>query len=267
MNFQFNNFQTKQETISIINFIKSTLRKQGFKKVIIPVSGGVDSSLCLLLLTKTIKSKNIFVVKLPSAKQNMKLADKVIKQAKIPQKNVMEINIGKIVNKIASLLHCFIVNKKNQIRLGNIMARTRMIITYDLAKKHSALVCGTENKSEHMLGYFTRFGDEASDLEPIRHLYKTQVYQLAEYLGVPKEIINQPPSAGFWPGQTDEKEFGFTYKEADQVLYLYFEKKLGKDKIAQLLKTTMKQCNNEAMKKIISWVRKNKFKQEVPYSL
>ncbi|MBI2190192.1 MAG: NAD(+) synthase, partial [Candidatus Levybacteria bacterium] len=133
------------------------------------------------------------------------------------------LSIKSIVDKLAKTLG--VQPLKDSIRLGNIMARVRMILLYDLAKKHQALVCGTENRSEYHLGYFTRFGDEASDFEPIRHLYKTQVYQLASYLGVPKTVIDKKPTAGLWAEQTDEGEFGFSYKEADPVLYLYFDKK------------------------------------------
>jgi len=130
---------------------------------------------------------------------------------------------------------------------------------FDLAKKKQALVCGTENKTEHLLGYFTRFGDEASDFEPIRHLYKTEVLKLALYLGVPEKIINQPPSAGLWPGQTDEGDFGFSYKEADQVLELYLEKKL---KLEEIEKKGFKKAG-----KIIARLKQNLFKHQTPYSL
>jgi NAD+ synthase len=139
------------------------------------------------------------------------------------------------------------------------MARSRMIILFDLAKKNHALVCGTENKSENLLGYFTRFGDAASDIEPISHLFKTQVRELAEFLELPQEIINQPPSAGLWGGQTDEKQFGFSYEEADQVLYLYFEKKYSFDKIKSL--------GFKYVEKIIDLVNANSFKHQVPYVL
>ena len=90
-----------------------------------------------------------------------------------------------------------------------------MILLYDLAKKHNCLVLGTENKTEYLLGYFTRFGDEASDLEPIMHLYKTEVIELAKTLGVPAAVIQAAPTAGLWPGQTDEVELGSTYAEID----------------------------------------------------
>jgi len=147
----------------------------------------------------------------------------------------------------------------DNVRLGNIMARVRMIILYDLAKKHNALVCGTENKSENLLGYFTRFGDQASDFEPIQHLYKTQVYQLAKFLGVPKNIVEKTPTAGLWHGQTDEEEFGFTYKEADQVLSYFYDKKLKLEEIKKMGFTNAD--------KIINFSLRNSYKHSAPYTL
>jgi len=139
------------------------------------------------------------------------------------------------------------------------MARTRMIILFDQAKRHEALVCGTENKSEHLLGYFTRFGDSASDIEPITHLYKTQVYQLAKYLKIPEEIIQTQPTAGLWENQTDEGEFGFTYEEADQVLYLFHDRNKSLNEIINLgFKNT---------EKIIKRVKQNEFKRKTPYTI
>lgn len=143
-------------------------------------------------------------------------------------------------------------------RLGNIMARVRMIILFDLAKKLNAIVSGTENKSERLLGYFTRFGDSASDIEPIAHLYKTQVYQLAKYLKVPEKIINQSPTAGLWDGQTDEDEFGFTYEEADQVLYLVDDRPQDINKIKKDFPNA---------EKIIERMQSNQFKLQTPYHL
>jgi NAD+ synthase len=134
-----------------------------------------------------------------------------------------------------------------------------MIVLFDLAKKYNALVVGTENKSENLLSYFTRFGDQASDIEPIEHLYKTQVYELAKHLGVPKEIIKQNPSAGLWANQTDEGEFGFTYAEADQVLYLAVEKHMSVEEI-----TAQGYPNAE---KILAWRERNLFKHKTPYTL
>lgn len=234
----------KQEVERIIKFFKKTFSEQKIDKVVLGLSGGIDSTVALYLLKKVLPPKNIYVVQMdyyPRKKLNIDL--KGI--------NVVNISIKKIVDQFNVA--------EPKIRLGNIMARVRMIILFDLAKQLNALVCGTENKSERLLGYFTRFGDAASDIEPITHLYKTQIYQLAKYLGVPKETINQPPSAGLWDGQTDEDDFGFSYLEADQVLHLYYDEKIS-------LKEILKQGFKNA-EKIIRRYKNNQFKQKTPYSL
>ena len=240
----------KTETEKIIKFIKKTLRDQGFKKVVLGLSGGIDSSTCLILLRKTLKPNNINVLLLPYGNKNLNLGKLVLAQANIPIKNIKVINIKPLVDQFKI---------KNKLRKANLMARIRMILLYNQAKKEKALVCGTENKSEHVLGYYTRFGDQASDLEPIIHLYKTQVYKLAKYLKIPSPIINKPPSADLWLGQTDKKELGFTYLEADPVLYLYLNRKLkGKE---------IKKKGYKKVEKIVKRVKTNQFKEKTPYSL
>lgn len=272
----------KKETKKIIKFLKTIQKKTGIKKVVIGLSGGIDSTTALFLLTKAYKKKDIYVVYMPYSINLISIFDndlnhikKIINKAKIPQNNFFIISLKKMSDKIidqmktlgkkgldkliCEIKECFTcpnTDYLNKIRVGNMMARLRMIVLFDIAKKINGLVCGTENKSEKLLGYFTRFGDSASDIEPISHLYKTQIYQLAKYLKVPKFVIEASPSAGLWKGQTDEKELGFSYQEADQVLYQYFDKKIPLKKI--LLKNT---------KKIIKRVKENYFKQEVPYKL
>lgn len=201
----------------IIEFIKTTFKQQQFTKAIVAVSGGVDSATSLTLAVKALGPDNVYSLQLPYKKhQSLELADLAIKTAGIPKNQQLVINIGRIVDKLAVKLNA----KKDRVRLGNIMARVRMICLFDQAKKLKALVVGTENKSEHELGYFTRFGDEAADIEPIIHLYKTQVYKLAKELEVPEAIIKAPPTAGLWPGQTDEAELGQTYEQIDAKLKL-----------------------------------------------
>lgn len=237
----------------IIRFIRSTLRKTGLKKVIIALSGGIDSSTVLFLLARALHPSNIYPVHLPYKKTHKHIAA-LVKKTFIPKKNFLNIPINKSVD---TLMTQQSVSKTDIFRKGNIMARVRMIALFDLAKKYKALVAGTENKSEYFLGYFTRFGDEASDFEPIRHLYKTEVFELARHLDIPEVVIDQAPTAELWENQTDEKELGFSYEEADKVFYLYFEKKLPFKKIE---KAGLKNAQ-----KIISRALGNEYKHKTPY--
>lgn len=263
----------KREADKITGFLRKTFKEQRINKVILGFSGGIDSTTALYLLKEVLPASNIFAIQMdynPRKKFGIDL--KGI--------NVINVSIKKIVDQFqveSSVLNFFIStgtssqsrspeSKKNstsslslkKIRLGNIMARVRMIILFDLAKQLKAMVCGTENKSERLLGYFTRFGDAASDIEPISHLYKTQTYQLAKYLKIPEEIINQSPTAGLWDGQTDENDFGFSYKEADQVLYLYHDRNID-------INIIKKEFQNA--EKIIERMKNNQFKLKTPYTL
>jgi NAD+ synthase len=237
----------KLEKEKIINFLKKTLKEQKIDNVVLGLSGGIDSTTVFYILKEFLDAKNIYVVQM-----DYYLRQKV--SLPIKNANLIFSPIKKIVDITAEKLQI-----TDPVRFGNIMARTRMMVLFDLAKKLNALVSGTENKSERLLGYFTRFGDSASDIEPISHLYKTQVFQLAKYLEIPKETINQPPSAGLWDGQTDEDEFGFTYLEADQVLHLYFDEKIS---LEEIVKQGFKNAE-----KIITRSLNNQFKLKTPYSL
>lgn len=250
------NFDLEKD--KIIKFIKTTFKKQRFENAVIGLSGGVDSAVSLALLREAVSPQNIFVTHLYYFKSQINILHPLLQTTNIPQENICNISIKKAVDQLKDTMKLTKNSKDYRIRLGNIMARVRMIALYDLAKKNNALVCGTENKSEFYFGYFTRFGDEASDFEPIRHLFKTQIYQLAKHLGIPQAIINQEPTAGLWAGQTDEKEFGFSYKEADTVLHLYFEKK---ENLPAIISKGFPNAE-----KIINLASKNSFKHNLPYT-
>lgn len=236
----------KTETEKIVSFLKKTFAEQKIENAVIGLSGGIDSAVSFYLLKKTLPEKNIFPVHLAYFPSFIT----------IPEKKIYDLSIKNAVDEIKKNLD---IKNSDTVRIGNIMARVRMIFLFDLAKKNNAMVVGTENKSETLLGYFTRFGDAASDIEPIQHLYKTQIYQLAKYLGVPQEIIDAKPTANLWEGQTDEGEFGFSYQEADQVFYFYFEQKLTIEEI------TKKGFLNA--EKIIQRVKANDYKHKTPYAL
>ncbi len=244
---------------SLTKFIKDAFAKAGFTKAVIALSGGVDSATSCALTVKALGKENVYPILLPYGQLNhsgVVDARLVIDVLQIPKANVTEIDIQPSVDAILRA-----EREVSDIRRGNIMARTRMIFLFDQAKKRNALVVGTENKSEHLLGYFTRFGDEASDIEPLRNIYKTQVYELARSLGIPEPILTKKPTAGLWEGQTDEEEFGFTYKEADQILaLLYDEKKSVEEIVAQGFQ-------KETVEKVQARVVANSFKHRLPIVL
>lgn len=248
----------QREVEKITDFIQSILKRAHKENVVIAVSGGIDSALSLSLLTKSIDNKNIYPLLLPYKDQGMADAKKLLEHLEIPTENISEVNISEIVDQVIKTQG---IGEKEELRMGNIMARSRMIVVYDLAKKLNALVCGTENKSEKHLGYFTRFGDEASDFEPIVHLYKTQVRQLVDHLQLPEIFLDKAPSAGLWKNQTDEQELGFSYADADLIIdQIYF------DKMALDSFLTNFDINEDTVDKVINRVESVSFKLQVPYT-
>ncbi|MBU0576347.1 NAD(+) synthase [Patescibacteria group bacterium] len=242
-----------QQTVNeIVSFLQQTYTAVQKTQAVIAVSGGIDSALSLTLVVRALSAQNVIAVAMPYGDQDIADSKMILEFNQIPQENWQVINIKSVVDAAAEIVG---IGTEDKIRLGNLMARTRMMMIYDLAKKHDALVCGTENKSEKYLGYFTRFGDEASDVEPIVGLYKTQVHQLAEFLNLPLKIRLKPPTAELWDGQTDEAELGFTYEVADQVL-------------EQLIAgTEITGIEPELVKKVVERIEEMEFKQRVPYTL
>ena len=250
--FSLPQINPEAEEDKIISFLKKVFSEQKIQKAVIGVSGGIDSATSLTLLTRALPKENILALNLPYFDEIDKDISELERHLDM---RITTVSIKKTTDEVIKWLG---VSEKEIVRRGNIMTRVRMITLFDFSKKENGLVVGTENKSEYFMGYFTRFGDEASDIEPIQHLYKTQVYELARYIGLPASIINKPPSANLWANQTDEGEFGFSYAEADPVLFLHFDKGLPVSEIEKDFPNA---------RKIIDFAQKNSYKHRVPYHL
>ena len=199
----------------LTRFIHCEITRSGFKRAVIGLSGGVDSALACYLAAEALGPKNVLALRLPyrtSSKDSLVHAQLVIDSLGVES---LTFPITNIVD-----AHVDLVPDSNQVRRGNVMARIRMIMLYDQSEAFNGLVIGTGNKTEILLGYSTLYGDSACALNPIGDLYKTQVRQLAQAMGIPSQIIDKPPSADLWQDQTDEDELGFTYAEVDKLLYL-----------------------------------------------
>lgn len=204
----------------LVGFLREEIGKAGFRRGVVGVSGGIDSAAVLLLAARALGPENVHAVLLPyrtSSPESVRDARAVVAVAGCPAE---EIDITPMVEAFRTATGC-----DDPLRLGNKMARERMSILYDRAMRERALVCGTSNKTELLLGYSTRWGDGAYDLNPLGDLYKCHVRALAEYLGCPREIIEKPPSADLWPGQTDEQDLGVTYADADRVLWYLVDRR------------------------------------------
>ncbi len=198
----------------LVGFIRTEVAKAGFRKGIAGLSGGVDSSLVAYLTVEALGKENVLALLLPyktSSPDSIRDALEVVKLLGIRSQTI---DITPMVDAYLSK-----IGEIDQVRRGNVMARQRMIVLYDVSSREEALVIGTSNKTESLLGYGTLFGDTACAINPIGDLYKTQVWQMSEAVGVPRNIIDKEPTADLWAGQTDEGELGFTYRQVDQLLH------------------------------------------------
>jgi NAD+ synthase len=215
----------------------------GCRGIVVGLSGGVDSAVAAAFCCRAIGGEKVLGLSLPSA---------VTRQSDIEDAAMLCKTWGmehRII-RIEPMLDGFRTMpafKDSRYLLGNLMARTRMAILYYHANRDQSLVCGTSNRSEYMLGYCTKFGDNAADLQPIVHLYKTEIYVIARELGIPESIRIKTPSAGLWEGQSDEEEIGLSYEEIDASL--------------RMLELRNWQADTPQEKKVLELVKKSEHKR------
>jgi NAD+ synthase len=237
----------------LVGFIENEVHKMGFRRAVIGVSGGVDSALSAFLAAQALGPESVWGLIMPykiSSPESVAHAQLVVQKLKIHSALI------DITPMIDAYFERF--PEADALRRGNKMARERMTILYDHSAVLSALVLGTSNKSELMLGYGTLYGDMASAINPLGDLFKTQVWQLARHVGVPEEIMRKKPSADLWEGQTDEEELGFTYEEVDQVLMLMIDKRY---EIADLVEAGF---DEKFVRKVFEMVQSSQFKRRLP---
>jgi NAD+ synthase len=208
-------------------FLAEELRASGLTGYVVGLSGGIDSAVAGALAVRAVGADRLIALALPgptSAPESLTHGREVAAWLGVKLETV---DLGPAAESAASVLGA----GADRIRFGNILARLRMIALFDRARTVPALVLGTSNKSEILLGYSTLFGDSASSVNPLGDVWKTHVYRLADQLQLPSFLLHKPPSADLWPGQTDAGELGFDYAEADPILYWHHEQGLDRDQL------------------------------------
>lgn len=208
----------------IIGFIRSQIEQTGFGRLVVGLSGGVDSATVAFLAARAIGSDNLLAIRMPYRTSSEASETDALRVVDALGCRTDRIEITPMVDPMLALLAGDDESALN-VRRGNVMARQRMIVLYDRSAAFDALVIGTSNKTEALLGYGTLHGDMAAALAPIGDLYKTQLRSVARELGVPEEVVAKPPSADLWPGQTDEGELGRSYDSLDRALFALVDRR------------------------------------------
>ena len=254
----------------LCRFIRVEIRRAGFQRVVVGLSGGINSSVVTSLCARSLGPQNVLAVTMPYKTSSQ--ATRNDSQAVIDQLGVRTINVpitdqidayftqdrsAHLVNSDSLLTKCALTPQL-QLRLANKCARERMTVLYDQSAAFGALVAGTSNKSELLLGYGTQFGDMASAVNPVGDLYKTQLYHLAACLNVPQQIRAKEPTGDLWIGQTDEGELGFSYAEVDRLLVLMVDRRWRR---AELLQAGFAV---EFVDRVATMIRRNHYKRRMP---
>jgi len=243
----------------LVTMVREEVTKVGFKKAIFGLSGGIDSALTAFIGSEALGNENVKAIMMPyrtSSPQSLSDAQSVVDALGIEAETV----------EITAQVDAYFERKSlpasdekvMKLRRGNKMARERMTILYDYSMAEGALVLGTSNKTELLLGYGTLYGDMASAVNPIGDLYKSQVWQLSHAIGVPEQIIENPPTADLWAGQSDQDEIGYSYAEIDRIFYYLVDCRMGAKTLIA------KGFDREIVEYVSRLLRQSQYKRRLP---
>ena len=237
----------------LVRFIRNEITRAGFKRAVLGLSGGIDSTTVAYLAAAAMGPQNVLCVMMPYKTSSQ--ATRADSQTVVDALGVQTLDVA-ITPQIDAYFAAF--PAASRMRLANKCARERMTILYDQSAAFEGLVLGTSNKTELALGYGTQFGDLASAINPLGDLYKTQLRQLAMHLKVPTEILDKPPSGDLWIGQTDEEELGLTYAEVDRMLALLVDRRWQP---AQLVRAGF---DAQFVDRVLRMIQRNQYKRRLP---
>ena len=236
------------EIIKVKDLIRNAIWTSGAQGLVIGISGGIDSAVSCALAVKAISAERVLGVSMPLS-PNTKDEEDAALLCKSLGVEMITVPLTKVHQEFLATEH---ISSSSAILSGNIAARLRMTVLYNIAAQKNYLVCGTSNKTEYMIGYSTKWGDGAADIQPLLHLYKREIYEIAEDLNIPETIIKKAPSAGFFEGQTDESDIGMTYDELDTALFN--------------LELNNYLPENEVERKVLSLIERSEHKRNLPIS-
>lgn len=237
----------------LVAFLREETKRAGFERLVLGLSGGVDSAVAALLAARAVGADKVHAIALPARESS---GESLAHARLVAEAGGFALTVREIGPAADAMIAS--LGETTPLRRGNVYARLRMIALYDASAALPALVVGTSNKTELLLGYGTLHGDLASALNPLGDLWKCQVRELARHLRVPAVVVDKPPSADLWPGQTDEGDLGFTYAEADAILHLLVDARVSpEDVIAAGFAEAI-------VRRILRTMMRNQFKRRPP---
>ncbi len=246
----------EEQVDTITAFIQGQVDAAGTDGTVLGLSGGIDSTTTAHLALKALGADAVHGLVMPSeanSNENMSDAEQVAETLGIPY-DVLD--VSPVVDAVTDV---YPAGADDRVAIGNVRVRSRAVLAYFVANHEDRLVLGTGNRSEALVGYFTKYGDGAVDCHPLGNLYKTQVRQLARHLGIPDRIVDKPPTAGMWQGQTDEDELGIDYPTLDAVLALHVDGPVPRDHAADLL-----DVSPDVVDRVVQLHRRSRHKRRLP---